>query len=69
MNPTKLAFLINDVFDAVERSKVGNIYLKREDGSLITTPEGCPYANQAAIGVFQTLLQSTIMKEAIRNEN
>ena len=68
MNSTKLAIIINDTFDAVERSKVGNIYLRKEDGSLLTTTEGCPWCNQAAMGVFQSILHSVIIKEAL-NEN
>lgn len=65
MNPTKLSLLINDTFDAVERSKVGNIYLRKEDGSLVTTSEGCPYSNQAAMQVFTVALQSQLMKRDI----
>lgn len=65
MNPTKLACLINDVFDAVERSKIGPIYLRKADGSLVTTAEGCPYANVAAMQVFTAVLQGQMIKGAI----
>lgn len=62
MNPIKLALLINDTWNAVERSSVGNIYLRRDDGTLITTSEGCPYSNQGAMQVFTIALQAQIMK-------
>ena len=66
MNPAKLAILINDTFDAIERSKLGNIYLKKEDGTLHTTAEGCPYSNTAAMQVFTVILQSRIIHEEFK---
>lgn len=68
MNPVKLACLINDTFDAIERSKIGPIYLKKLDGSLHTTAEGCPYANMAAMQVFTAVLQGQIIK-GVANES
>jgi hypothetical protein len=61
----KLALLINDVFDSVERSKIGNIYCRKEDGSVLTTPEGTPYANMAAVNMFSTILQTVLIKDKV----
>lgn len=65
MNPAKLVFLINDTYDAIERSKIGPIYLKNEDGSLLKTAEGCPWCNMAAMQVFQSVLSAQIIKGGI----
>lgn len=69
MNPVKLACLINDTWDAVERSKVGAIYLKKSDGTLVTTADGCPYVNTAASQIFQCALQAQIMSKGLHNED
>ena len=68
MNITKLTFLINDLFESVERSKLGNIYLKDKDGNVIMTSEGCPYSNIAAVQILSTLIQSKLMQDAIRKD-
>lgn len=65
MNHVKLALLINDIFDSVERSKLGNIYLKDNEGNVIKTPEGCPYANIAAVTIMQSIIQAELIKEKI----
>lgn len=62
MNPTKLALLINDTYDAIERSKIGPIYLKDANGEVIKTAEGCPWCNMAAMQVFQTVVSAQILK-------
>jgi len=65
MNPSRLALLINDTWDAIERSKIGYIYIKDKDGSLLKTPEGGPIANIGAMIVLNTALQALILKEVI----
>ena len=65
MNPVKLALLINDTFDAVEQSKIGQIYLRKPDGSLNISTEGAPWANTAAMQTFHVALQAQIMKASI----
>lgn len=62
MNPVKLAILINDTFEAVERSKVGLIYLKDADGNIIKDEKGSPYINTMAFQVFNSTLQAQIMR-------
>ena len=63
MKPEKLAFLVNDTFDAIERSKIGDIYLKDAEGKLLKTPEGCPISNAAAVQIFNACLQTQIVRE------
>ena len=63
MDAVKLALLINNTFDAIERSKIGSIYLKDADGNILKSAEGCPFCNMAAMGAFQSALQAQIMKE------
>ncbi len=67
MNPVKLACLINDTVDAIERSKIGSIYLRDKYGNLITTPEGCPYANQAATQLLTSCISAQIIKDDYEN--
>lgn len=62
MNPAKLALLINDTFDAVERSKVGSIYIKDDKGNIVKSPEGGAWCNVAAMQVFQAVLSAQIIK-------
>ena len=63
MTPAKLACLINDTYDALERSKIGAPYLRDANGNVIKTPEGCPWCNMASMQVFTTALQAQIIKE------
>lgn len=62
IEPAKLALLINDTIDAVERSKMGSVYLKNEDGTVRTTPDGVPYINQPAMNLTMALVQGMIMR-------
>ena len=64
MNPVRLSLLINDTYDALERSKIGGVYLKNENGEVVKTPEGIPWCNMAAMQVFTTALQTQILREA-----
>ena len=63
MNPTKLALLINDTYDAIERSKIGPIYLKDADGNTLKTAEGCPWCNMAAMQTFQAAISAQIIRD------
>lgn len=65
IDQTKLAFLINDCFAGIEKSTVGDIYLRDASGEIKRTPEGCPYVNMPAMSVLTTVLQTAIIRGAL----
>ena len=65
MNPVKLALLINDTVDAVERSKIGSMYSTDKDGNVLRDSNGFPFYNMVAVGTFHIALQTQIMKANI----
>lgn len=58
-----LAQIINDVWDGVDRSKVGVFYHHDDDGNLRKDANGFPYINTVAFQTFLTVLAQVIPKE------
>ena len=65
MNPAKLALLINDTIDGIERSKIGSLYSLDKDGNVIRDPNGFPFYNMVATQTFHVAIQAQIMKASI----
>lgn len=65
MSPSKLALLINDAYDAIERSKIGPVYHKDEEGNILSAPGGGLMCNMVAVSILQTVLQAQIIKQGI----
>jgi hypothetical protein len=69
MNHVKLAFLINDTIDAIERSKLGALHCTDKEGNILRDANGFPFYNMAAVHTLNVLLQSQIIERAIKYED
>ena len=69
MNPVKLAFLINDTVDAIEKSKLQSLYTLDESGNIKRDCNGFPYYNMVSVQMLNTLLQAQIIERAIKHED
>lgn len=65
MNPSKLAFLINDTIDAIEKSKLGGLHCTDKDGNILRDANGFPFYNSVATQAFQVCLQAQILKASV----
>ena len=65
MNPVKLALLINDTVDAVERSKIGSMYSTDKDGNVLRDSNGFPFYNMVSTQLMNTIIHAEIMRKAI----
>ena len=63
LNSTKLAFIINECMEALDKSKVGSLYYKNEDGTMFKQDGRFLVSNIAALGVLTTLLMQVVPKE------
>ena len=65
MNPSKLALLINDTIDGIERSKLGGLACTDKDGNILRDCNGFAIYNSIAVQAFQVSLQAQILKASI----
>lgn len=56
MNTAQIALIINDCLDGVERSKVGEVFIKDENGNIRRDQFGSPICSIVAFNVFMTVL-------------
>ena len=59
----KLAQIINDVWDGVEKSKLGAFYHYDDEGKLKKDANGFPFINTVSYQTFLTILGQVIPKE------
>lgn len=59
----KLSLLINDVYDAVDRSKVGPMKLHHQNGSVMVDQYGYPIYNGLAMETYRVALSNVIPKD------
>ena len=69
MNPTRLAFLINDTMEGINRSNLKSIYALDENDNVKRDCNGFPYYNGLAAALMQGIINSEIIKEAFKHEN
>lgn len=69
MNPAKLACLINDTIEGIERSRMKGLFTLDKDGNVLRDSNGFPFYNTAAIQTLQTLLQAQIIERAMKYED
>ena len=63
LNASQISTIINEVWDGVERSKLGDIYKKDEKGGYVTNAEGCYFVNNIPLQTFQNVLSSVVPKD------
>ena len=66
MHPTKLAHLINDTIEGINRSNLKSIYVLDEADNIKRDCNGFPFYNMVSVGLMQGVIQSEIIKEALR---
>lgn len=66
MHPARLAFLINDTIEGIERSNLKSIYTLDEKGEIKRDSNGFPFYNTVAVSLMQGVIHSEIIKEALR---
>ena len=65
MEPARLAHLINDTIDGIERSKIGSMHCLDKDGNILRDCNGFPFYNSVATQVLNITLHAQIMKASI----
>ena len=66
MHPTKLAHLINDTIEGINRSNLKSMYVLDDVKQVIKTDcNGFPFYNMVSVQTLQTLLMAQIMKASI----
>ena len=59
----ELQRLINICYEAVDKSNVGPIYLRNNDGSIMLDPNRCPISAHVPVQAFLGLLHNLSPKE------
>lgn len=62
MNSVQIAQLINDVYEGVERSKLGSMWEKNEDDSLKLNKDGFPMLRNLPYNTYIALINSLAPK-------
>ena len=65
MDPTKLALLINEVSEGIERSRLEGIHCKDKDGNVLCDCNGFPFYNTVSCNLLNTIIHAEIMRKAI----
>ena len=65
MNHVKLANLINDVCEGIERSRLEGVHCKDKDGNILRDSNGFPFYNTISCNLLNTVIHAEIMRKAI----
>lgn len=65
LNSSQIATLINEVYNGVERSKVGDILQKNEDGSLQLNKDGIGVVNTIPMQTYLAILNAVTPKDFV----
>lgn len=65
MNPVRLAFLINEVAEGIEKSRLEGIHCKDKDGNILRDVNGFPFYNTVSCNLLNTIIHAEILRKAI----
>ena len=65
MQPIRLAHLINEVAEGIERSRLEGIHCKDKDGNVLRDSNGFPFYNMVSTQLLNTIIHAEIIRKAI----
>lgn len=65
MKSHEIQKIINEAFEGVEKSKIGNIFVRNKDGNIELHEGRSPICNTLAMQTFLTILNNVIPKPMI----